>query len=66
MSFSIYSVQRDNFGNLIVCGGTEVRYPYSIVHEGDYRSCLEYKVLNTPTHKPRAVARRGSPAGVVA
>lgn len=52
MTFSTYSVQRDSFGNLIVCGGLDVRYPYSIVLTGTYNECLQYKVLNAPTAKP--------------
>lgn len=40
----MYTAQRNNHGNVIVCRGSEVRNSYKIIFTGTYNECLKLKV----------------------
>lgn len=43
----MYTAQRNNHGNVIVCKGSEVRKSYRIIFTGSYMDCMACKFTAT-------------------
>ena len=39
----MYTAQVNQFGNVIVCKGNDVRNSYRIIYTGTYADCLRFK-----------------------
>ena len=39
----MYTAQRNSFGNVIVCKGSEQRNSYTIFFRGSYAECMRHK-----------------------